>query len=609
MNHLLFFIGALSTTLAFIPTRHQKFQVIQMKNTPYGDIDNIPLSDIYKELNSDTNIYISNDLKDVYIKQDDFVRTAHSSPVLSENLVETAIQNNVRTSILEPSNNYFEMGRGLFTGIMDFAIVSLTMTILFNIFSNIFFRRGANIPGVGGPGGSLFPFSFSTKEAVNKSDISVRLTDWAGSPEVFEECFEIVSYIKNSTIYEAAGATIPKGILLDGPPGTGKTLLAKAIAGETNATFLSMSGSEFVELFVGAGAAKVRSLFEQARENVPAIIFIDEIDAVGKKRSVANSPNTNDEREQTLNQILAEMDGFQPNKGVIVIAATNRRDVLDEALLRPGRFDRLIYVPLPDRSSRESILGVYLKNKNITADVNVRELSEGTAGFSGAQIKNLLNEAAILAARGGNTSVTKDNIDDALEKIVVGITKRRDMRSIAARTRVAIHELGHAILAAYFSEDFELKKVSMKSTYNGVGGFTLFGEKPEVQEAGLYTRDLLIKKIIIAMGGKAAETLAYGVEEVSVGASQDLKEANDLARQMVERFGMGNSLSSFSRDRVDYSDSLKQLVDFDVLDIVEHCFTEAKKILGENKEASDKLLIRLLETNVLDGSVIIETVH
>jgi cell division protease FtsH len=607
MNHLLFFIGALSTTLAFIPTRHQKFQVIQMKNTPYGDIDNIPLSDIYKGLNSDANIYISNDLKDIYIKQDEFVRTAHSSPALSENLVETAIKNNVRTSILEPSNNYFEMGSRLFTGVIDFAVVSLTISILYNVFVGIFFKRGTN--GIGGPGGSLFPFSFSTKEAVNKSDISVRLTDWAGSPEVFEECFEIVSYIKNSTIYEAAGATIPKGILLDGPPGTGKTLLAKAIAGETNATFLSMSGSEFVELFVGAGAAKVRSLFEQARENVPAIIFIDEIDAVGKKRSVANSPNTNDEREQTLNQILAEMDGFQPNKGVIVIAATNRRDVLDEALLRPGRFDRLIYVPLPDRSSRESILGVYLKNKNITADVNVRELSEGTAGFSGAQIKNLLNEAAILAARGGNTSVTKDNIDDALEKIVVGITKRRDMRSIAARTRVAIHELGHAILAAYFSEDFELKKVSMKSTYNGVGGFTLFGEKPEVQEAGLYTRDLLIKKIIIAMGGKAAETLAYGVEEVSVGASQDLKEANELARQMVERFGMGNSLSSFSRDRVDYSDSLKQLVDFDVLDIVEHCFTEAKKILGENKEASDKLLIRLLETNVLDGSVIIETVH
>jgi len=608
MNHLLFFIGALSTTLAFTPTRHQLLQknpVIQMKNTPYGNIDNVPLSDIYKELNSDSNIYISNDLKDVYIKQDEFIRTAHSSPVLSENLIETAIQKNVRTSILEPSDNYFEMGSRLFTGVIDFAVVSLTITILFNIFSSIFFRNA----GVGGPGGSLFPFSFSTKEAVNKSAISVRLTDWAGSPEVFEECFEIVSYIKNSSIYEAAGATIPKGILLDGPPGTGKTLLAKAIAGETNATFLSMSGSEFVELFVGAGASNVRNLFEQARENVPAIIFIDEIDAVGKKRSAANSLNPNDEREQTLNQILVEMDGFQPNTGVIVIAATNRRDVLDEALLRPGRFDRLIYVPLPDRSSRESILGVYLKNKNITADVDVRQLAEGTAGFSGAQIKNLLNEAAIFAARGGNISVTKENIDDALEKIVVGITKKRDMRSIAARTRVAIHELGHAILVAYFSEDFVLKKVSIKSTYSGVGGFTLFDENPEIQEAGLYTRDLLIKKIIIAMGGKAAEALAYGVEEVSVGASQDLKEANDLARQMVERFGMGNSLSSFSRDRLDYSDGLKQMIDFDVLDIVEHCFTEAKKILAENKEASDKLLIKLLETNVLDGSVIIESVH
>jgi cell division protease FtsH len=607
MNHFLFFIGALSTAVAFIPIRHHlthKTPVIQMKNSPYGNIDNIPLSDIYKELNSDASIYISNDLNDIYIKQDEFVRTAHSSPILSENLVETAIKNNVRTSILEPSNNYFEMGRGLITGVIDFAVIYLTMTIFYNIFVG-FFRN----PVAGGPGGSLFPFNFPSKDVVNKSDISVRMTDWAGSPEVFEECFEIVSYIKNSTIYEAAGATIPKGVLLDGPPGTGKTLLAKAIAGETNATFLSISGSEFVELFVGAGALKVRSLFQQARENVPAIIFIDEIDAVGKKRSAANNQNPNDEREQTLNQILAEMDGFQPNTGVIVIAATNRRDVLDDALLRPGRFDRLIYVPLPDRSSRESILRVYLKNKNITADVDVSELAEGTAGFSGAQIKNLLNEAAILAARGGFTTVSKENIDDALEKIVVGITKRRDMRSIAARTRVAIHELGHAILVAYFSEDFELKKVSMKSTYNGVGGFTLFGENPEVQEAGLYTRDLLIKKIIIAMGGKAAETLSYGVDEVSVGASQDLKEANELARQMVERFGMGNSLSSFARDRVEYSDGLKQMVDFDVLDIVEYCFTEAKKILTDNKDVSDRLLIQLLESNVLDGSIIIDAIH
>jgi cell division protease FtsH len=453
---------------------------------------------------------------------------------------------------------------------------------------------------------AFFPMS-NKDNVVDKSNINITLADWAGSPEVFDECFEIVSYIKNSTLYEAAGATIPKGILLDGPPGTGKTLLAKAIAGETNATFISMSGSEFVEMYVGLGASKVRQLFDEARENTPSIIFIDEIDAVGKKRGGANAMNTNDEREQTLNQILAEMDGFSPNAGVSVLAATNRRDVLDEALLRPGRFDRLIYVPLPDRNSREAILKLYLKNKKTTSDIQLKELAEITAGFSGAQIKNLLNEAAILAARNGQTVVTKQYLEDAFEKIVVGITKKTDVRSLAARTRVAIHEIGHALLVAYFKDWFELKKVSMKTSYNGVGGYTLFEENEDVHDSGLYTKDMLMKRIIISFGGKAAELLAYGEDGMSNGASQDLKQANELARQMVEQFGMGAMLESFSTGGVrnSFSEKTREQIDYEIIEIVDQCFKEALSILMENKQATDRLLPMLLDANVLEGSVVI----
>ena len=431
---------------------------------------------------------------------------------------------------------------------------------------------------------------------------NVTLESWAGSPEVIEECREVISYIENKERYKKIGADMPKGILLDGPPGTGKTLLAKAIAGETNSTFISISGSEFVELFVGMGAARVRELFENARSNTPCIIFIDEIDAVGRQRG-AGINMANDEREQTLNQLLYEMDGFNNNNDIVVMAATNRRDVLDQALLRPGRFDRLIRVPLPDKDSREKILGYYLKDKNLDNVFDISAIAELTDGFSGAQLKNLINEAAILSARNNYNVIQEKYVFDAFEKLIVGLIKTNATVAPSTRLRVALHESGHSLLALKFNEYFEFKKASIQPTYNGAGGYTIFTERPEIKEGGLYTKDLLKKRLIVAMGGKAAESIYYGNDYVSMGAIQDLKQANSVAKQMIGNFGMGNRLEVFYNEDVSddsnpflgrslamgakYSEHTRLIMDRESLDLVKEAYAKAKEILEENK---DKLI-------------------
>ena len=428
---------------------------------------------------------------------------------------------------------------------------------------------------------------------------NVTLDSWAGSPEVIEECREVISYIENKERYKKIGADMPKGILLDGPPGTGKTLLAKAIAGETNSTFISISGSEFVELFVGMGAARVRELFANARANTPCIIFIDEIDAVGRQRG-AGINMANDEREQTLNQLLYEMDGFNNNDDIVVMAATNRKDVLDQALLRPGRFDRLIRVALPDKESREKILGYYLKNKNLDNVFDISAIAELTDGFSGAQLKNLINEAAIISARNNYNTIQEKFIFDAFEKLIVGLIKANASVAPSTRLRVALHESGHALLALKFNEYFEFKKASIQPTYNGAGGYTIFTEKPEIKEGGLYTKDLLKKRLIVAMGGKAAEAIYYGNEYVSMGAIQDLKQANSLAKRMIGNFGMGNRLEVFYNEDVGddgnpflgrslalgdkYSEHTRLIMDRETLDLVNEAYRKAKEILEQNKE-------------------------
>ena len=393
--------------------------------------------------------------------------------------------------------------------------------------------------------GSGFNFPNFKNEKENDQYIkpNVTLNSWAGSPEVIEECKEIISYIENKEKYKEIGAEMPRGILLEGPPGTGKTLLAKAIASETNSSFTTVSGSEFVELFVGMGASRVRDLFESARKNRPSIIFIDEIDAVGRQRG-AGINMANDEREQTLNQLLYEMDGFNNNDDIVVMAATNRKDVLDKALLRPGRFDRIIKVPLPDKESREKILEVYINKKKTERPFNISSIAELTDGFSGAELKNLINEAAIMSARNNETTIREKYIFDSFEKSLVGLIKKNDNKNnnLNTKERVSIHEAGHALLALKFNEYFNFQKVSIQSTYNGAGGYTIFSEKPEIKEGGLYTKDIFKKRLIISMGGKAAESIYYSNENVSMGAIQDLKTANNLAKRMVGNFGMGNKL-------------------------------------------------------------------
>jgi len=442
---------------------------------------------------------------------------------------------------------------------------------------------------------------------------NVSLQSWAGSPEVIEECKEVISYIENKEKYKLIGAEMPKGILLEGPPGTGKTLLAKAISSETNSTFISMSGSEFVELFVGMGAARVRELFDNARENRPCIIFIDEIDAVGRQRG-AGINMANDEREQTLNQLLYEMDGFNNNDDIIVMAATNRRDVLDQALLRPGRFDRIIRVPLPDKDSREKILDYYLKNKNIEKQFDISSIAELTDGFSGAQLKNLINEAAIISAKNNYTTIQERFVFDSFEKLIVGLIKTNATVAPSTKLRVAIHESGHSLLALHFSEYFDFQKASIQPTYNGAGGYTIFSEKPEIKEGGLYTKDMLKKRLVISMGGKAAESIYYGNEYVSLGAIQDLKQANSLAKRMIGNFGMGNRLEVFFNEDVSddsnpflgrslalgdkYSEHTRLIMDRESLDLVKEAYSLAKEILEKNK---DKLIefSELLQNNTV----------
>ena len=592
------------------------YQKIPFK-TLMDEIDKNEVDNIYFTPSMDTVIAETLDGKTDDIA-DDYSST-QITPYVSNYVLEAAMKKNVRPVFLQPLQPGFIESAIVTTvqGINTFFIPFILVTTLISAFRG----RNMNNPNSMMPGGMNSRPSFFgmggkndfEKENMLKSNVS--LSSFAGSPEIFQECTEIVSYLKNETLFKNAGAEVPRGILLEGPPGTGKTLLAKAIASEAEANFISIAASEFVEVYVGLGASKIRSLFEKARQNKPCIIFIDEIDAVGRQRG-AGVNMANDEREQTLNQLLAEMDGFTNNEGILIMGATNRKDVLDQALLRPGRFDRLLNVPLPDVDSRLSILNVHSANKTFADDVDLNFLADLTSGFSGAQLKNLLNEGAIHAAREGNSVISVSNLLEALDKLIVGIVKKTDTRDQAARKRVAIHETGHAILAALFDKYFELKKVSIQSTYNGAGGYTIFNEYRNITESGLYTKDMLIKRLIVALGGKAAETIFYGKEQVSVGAVQDLKQANDLAKRMVGNYGMGTKLEVFYNNDMDNgtpflgrslssgggnAESTKYDFDREVLSIINRAYEQAKKIITENKDIMETIVDDLLKDEIILG--------
>ena len=560
----------------------------------------------------------------------------YTNPALSNQVVESVRKSHTQAYILQPpTNTIYNTVAGGISAVGSLLNAGFTFYLFFTIGMLIFRRNNNGGTGFGG-GGGAGPFGGfgglnnrvgSSIEEVreNMEKANITLADWAGSPEIFEECAEVVSYLQNGTNYAAVGAQIPKGILLVGPPGTGKTLLAKAIASECQANFISIAASEFVEVFVGLGAQKVRNLFKEARENQPCILFIDEIDSIGKQRGTGINLG-NDEREQTLNQLLAEMDGFNANEGVLILGATNRKDVLDNALLRPGRFDRVINVPLPDVESRKAIFKVHLKDKpiiNVTTSIPI--LAEMTEGFSGAQIKNLVNEAAILAARRNYTTITQTDLTNALEKLVVGIAKRNDTRTEDTRTRVSIHEIGHAFLAAHFIQYFELKKVTIQATYDGAGGYTLFNERPEVIDGGLYTKEILRKRLVVAMGGKAAESLYYGDDFVSLGAVQDLKTANSLAQSMIGNFGMGEDLKVFYNEETDsgrnpflgrslamggkYSEKTKEKMDEESLTLVKEAYKEAFQILSRNKNTLSVLCKELMSRQTLNGERVIQIMN
>ena len=454
-----------------------------------------------------------------------------------------------------------------------------------------------------GPGG-VFSVGKAKAQLFDKdNDRKVTFKDVAGLAEAKQEVEEIVSFLKNPEKYTELGGKIPKGALLVGPPGTGKTLLAKAVAGEANVPFFSLSGSDFVEMFVGVGASRVRDLFDQAKKNSPCIIFIDEIDAVGRQRG-AGLGGGNDEREQTLNQLLVEMDGFGANEGVILIAATNRPDVLDPALMRPGRFDRQVVVSYPDVNGREAILRVHARKKPLAPDVNLKTIAKTTAGFTGADLENLLNEAAINAAKHGRKFIKNEDVNYAFVKVGIGVEKRSKIISEKEKKITAYHESGHAILFHVLPDVGPVHSVSIIPTGMGAAGYTM--PLPEKDEM-FNTRGKMLQNIIVSLGGRVAEELVF--DDITTGASQDIRQATQTARDMVTKYGFSSKLGLINYDTDNdevfigrdlahtrpYGENIAGQIDAEVKNIIDECYSRAKTIISENRDILDKSASLLLD--------------
>ncbi len=545
-------------------------------------------------------------------------------PSLTDNVVTKLTENHINFDVLNMADLPSPIQ-------IPFFVQFLGLYIVGNIALNFLARRGGGM-------NMMNPLQQFKKEPeyVKPEDIDVTFDDVAGCDETKYELMEVVDFLKNPLKFEASGAKIPKGILLEGSPGTGKTLLARAVAGEAGVSFIQASGSQFIEMFVGVGAARVRSLFEAAEKASPCVIFIDEIDAVGRQRGTGFNSG-NDEREQTLNQLLTNMDGFTKSTGIIVLAATNRADILDSALTRPGRFDRSVSVPLPDASGRLKIFDVHLKDKLVSPELELDEFKDLTSGFSGADIANMVNEAAILSVRSNNTLITRDNLMDAFEKVTIGLPKLNKQTDQYVNQLVAVHEAGHTLVALLFNDIFTVRKVTINANTNGAGGYTLFTMKDRY--LSFPTKKSMLAQLMVTLAGRAAETvyfnkigrtdstkLNYDEDtlfgefnnlEVTTGASNDLKQASNIARNYVNLFGVDDDycLSDNSPDQPfvgrelgmnsnKISEITKSRVDKEVERIINYAYQQTLKIIDKNIKPLSQIANKLVQYTSINNTVL-----
>ena len=536
---------------------------------------------------------------EVKLKNENFTKEVNIPSV--ENLMNS-LNDSMKAGTVKVTEKSESIWMVIFSLLTPFGIL-----IIFFIFW--FLLMGGAQSGNGGAGGKTMSFGKSRARMINPSDKNrVTFDDVAGVDEEKEELEEIVEFLKNPRKFTEMGARIPKGVLLVGHPGTGKTLLAKAVAGEAGVPFFFISGSDFVEMFVGVGASRVRDLFEEAKKKAPCIIFIDEIDAVGRQRG-AGLGGGHDEREQTLNQLLVEMDGFSANEGVIVLAATNRPDILDKALLRPGRFDRQIVVSNPDVKAREQILEVHSRKKKLADDVDLKTIAKNTSGFSGADLENVLNEAALLAARRNLNEIGMQEVEDAMVKVTMGPEKRTRVRSEKEQKLVAFHEAGHAVVSRFLPTQDPVHQISIVPR-GMAGGYTMY--RP-TEDKSFMSRTEMVENIVSLLGGRVAEQLV--LNDISTGASNDIERATQIARSMVTKYGMSEKIGTItlgsSQEEVflgrdfaqakEYSEETANLIDEEVKSIIDFAYKKAEEILKANMEKLTKVANVLLEKEKIDG--------
>ena len=530
-------------------------------------------------------------------------REYKTSAVLMQSFIDLLDAKGVQYSFVQQKNNYLVQ-------LLINLIFPLGLIFLMYFF---FFRKMGGGSGGGGMG-SIFSVGNSKAKVVEEGKITTRFSDVAGVDEAKEELVEVVDFLKEPKKYTDIGGKIPKGVLLVGPPGTGKTLLARAVAGEAGVPFFRISGSDFVEMFVGVGASRVRDLFKQAREKAPCIIFIDELDAIGKSR--VNNYGGNDEREQTLNQLLVEMDGFDNEKGLIVLAATNRADILDAALLRPGRFDRQVPVERPDVKGREEILRIHAKSVKLDNDVDFDSLAHGTTGFAGADLANVVNEAALLAVRNGRKKVTMEDFNDAIDKVSIGLKKKNRRENEKERKLVAFHETGHALVGAFTPDYPPVNKITVVPRSHGIGGFTQYREE---EEKSLQTKTDLLNEVSVMLGGRAAEQVMFG--EVSTGASNDISRATDILKSMIVDYGMSDKFENMTLGKGvrgysggepelirEFSEETQRYIDEEIARIMKERYEYVLNLLSTHKELLEYIATRLIEKETMDGKEFAEIV-